>query len=54
VIAEIKLLDEMQGLVKLKFGSQFLLPRITKKSLVLLNLRLGDKLFAQIKSVGFL
>jgi molybdate transport system ATP-binding protein len=51
-VCEIKMLDQFQVLVKIKLGQQFLLSRITKKSLFNLKLNVGDVLFVQIKSVG--
>jgi molybdate transport system ATP-binding protein len=41
-------------LLKLAFGQQFLLARITRKSVAELNLHIGDSLYAQIKSVALL
>jgi len=41
-------------LLRLSLGDQFLLARITRKSLTELNIREGDSVFAQIKSVALL
>ena len=41
-------------LLRLQLGSQHLLARITRKSATALELRLGDQLFAQIKSTALL
>ena len=41
-------------LLRLALGSQFLLARITRKSAARLQLNVGDKLFAQIKSAALL
>lgn len=51
-IYEIKNRDDFQVLLKLKMGHQFLFSRITKKSLLKLNLAVGDIVFAQIKTMG--
>lgn len=41
-------------LLRLQLGSQFLLARITRKSAASLQLQVGDRLFAQIKSAALL
>jgi molybdate transport system ATP-binding protein len=41
-------------LLRLSLGSQYLLARITRKSAAELQLKVGDQLFAQIKSVALL
>lgn len=45
---------ESRVLLRLALGSQFLLARITRKSAVELQLQVGDRLFAQIKSAALL
>lgn len=45
---------ESRMLLRLALGSQFLLARITRKSATQLQLRVGDHLFAQIKSAALL
>ena len=53
-------IDEMESsdgarlLLRLSLGSQYLLARITRKSAMELGLHVGDKIFAQIKSVALL
>lgn len=54
---ELTQIEETTGtrvLLKLAFGQQFLLARITRKSVAELNLQIGDSLYAQIKSVALL
>jgi molybdate transport system ATP-binding protein len=41
-------------LLRLSLGSQYLLARITRKSAAELQLKVGDQLFAQIKSAALL
>jgi molybdate transport system ATP-binding protein len=41
-------------LLRLALGSQFLLARITRKSATRLHLKVGDQLFAQIKTAALL
>jgi len=41
-------------LLRLSLGSQYLLARITRKSAAAMQLKIGDQLFAQIKSVALL
>lgn len=53
-VAEIERTQSPRLLLRLTLGSQFLLARITRKSLVELNIRVGDELYAQIKSVALL
>ncbi len=42
------------ALVRLKFGDDYLIARVTRKSCYQLNLAVGDRLWAQIKSVAVL
>lgn len=53
-VAEIEQTHEPRILLRLAMGTQFLLARITRKSLVELGIEVGDTLFAQIKSVALL
>lgn len=53
-ISEIEKSDSARLLVRLSLGSQYLLARITKKSAMELGLRVGDKVYAQIKSAALL
>ncbi len=53
-IAAIETGDGSRVLVQLSVGRQFLLARITRKSLDALDLTEGDELFAQVKSVALL
>jgi molybdate transport system ATP-binding protein len=46
--------DGARILLRLCLGSQYLLARITRKSAMELELQVGDKVFAQIKSVALL
>jgi molybdate transport system ATP-binding protein len=46
--------DASRVLLRLSLGSQFLLARITRRSAAQLGLRVGDALFAQIKSAALL
>ena len=46
--------DEARVLLRLALGSQYLLARITRKSAVELQLQVGDRLYAQIKSAALL
>ena len=41
-------------MLRLALGSQYLLARITRKSATRLQLQVGDRLFAQIKSAALL
>ena len=43
-----------QVLLRLQVGGQFLLARVTRKSVDALNLRVGDAVYAQVKSVALL
>lgn len=54
VIDQIETETDSQFILRLAVGKQFLLSRITKKSLDLLQLKLGDTVFAQAKSVAIL
>ncbi|MFK7976501.1 MAG: molybdenum ABC transporter ATP-binding protein [Halioglobus sp.] len=54
VVDEIEQTNEPRLLVRLALGRQFLLARITRKSIVELDIKVGDELFAQIKSVALL
>jgi molybdate transport system ATP-binding protein len=53
-IFEIKILDHFQILIKLKLNKQFILSNITKKSLIDLDLKIGDFVYVQIKAVNLL
>ena len=53
-IAEIENTDAPRLLLRLSLGSQCLLARITRKSAVELRLRVGDKVYAQVKSAALL
>lgn len=53
-VAEVEQTSEPRLLLRLALGSQFLLARITRKSLVELDIKAGDEVFAQIKSVALL
>lgn len=53
-IVEIKLSASGRMLLRLALGDQYLLARITQKSAQHLQLNVGDKVFAQIKSVALL
>ncbi|MFV0278130.1 MAG: molybdenum ABC transporter ATP-binding protein [Parahaliea sp.] len=46
--------SEARVLIQLALGKQRLLARITRKSATALNLRIGDRLYAQIKSTALL
>ena len=53
-VAEIENCSGARLLLRLALGSQFLLARITRKSAQRLDIKPGDKLFAQIKSAALL
>lgn len=53
-IDEMEHSDGARILLRLCLGSQYLLARITRKSAMELELQVGDKVFAQIKSVALL
>jgi len=53
-ITEIENTSSNRLLLRLQLGEQFLLARITRKSLVTLELNVGDEVFAQVKSVALL
>lgn len=53
-VTEIEQTTAPRLLLRLALGSQYLLARITRKSLVDLNLTVGDEIYAQIKSVALL
>jgi molybdate transport system ATP-binding protein len=53
-VSEIENTDAPRLLLRLALGSQFLLARITRKSAVELDIRVGDALYAQIKSAALL
>ena len=53
-LTEIEETGQARLLLRLALGSQYLLARITRKSASELSLRVGDKLYAQIKSVALL
>ena len=50
-------IESSQGarvLVRLRLGNQFLLARLTRKSIAALSLQVGDPVYAQVKSVALL
>ena len=53
-LTEIEQTSGSRVLLRLALGEQFLLARITRKSVEALQLKIGDKLFAQIKSAALL
>ncbi len=53
-IAELEETRQQRQLVRLKTGDQYLLARLTRKSVVKLGLRAGERVYAQIKSVALL
>jgi molybdate transport system ATP-binding protein len=53
-ITEIESSDSSKLLVRLQVGEQFLLARLTRKSIAALGLAPGQQVFAQIKSVALL
>ena len=53
-VDQVEQTDAPRLLLRLAVGEQFLLARITRKSLAELDIREGDSLFAQIKSVALL
>ena len=53
-VIEIESGDNNRLLVRLQIGRQFLLARLTRKSIVSLGLKIGSSAFAQIKSVALL
>lgn len=53
-VLEIEQTTQPRLLIRLALGEQRLLARITRKSLVELNVKLGDEMYAQIKSVALL
>lgn len=53
-LTQIEATNNTRVLLRLAFGQQFLLARITRKSVAELNLQVGDSLYAQIKSVALL
>lgn len=53
-LSQIEAQDGARVLLRLSLGSQFLLARITRKSASRLHLKVGDRLFAQIKSAALL
>lgn len=53
-VAEIENCSGARLLLRLALGSQFLLARITRKSAQRLDIKVGDSLFAQIKSAALL
>jgi molybdate transport system ATP-binding protein len=54
IVDEIADEGDAQVLVKLRVGNDFLLSCITRKSAQQLDLKVGKKLYAQIKSVALL
>jgi molybdate transport system ATP-binding protein len=53
-ITEIEDNTSPRQLIRLQIGQQFLLARLTRKSIVTLELGIGDTVYAQIKSVALL
>ncbi|QFU74250.1 molybdenum ABC transporter ATP-binding protein [Halioglobus maricola] len=53
-VTEIESCSDARLLLRLALGSQFLLARITRKSAEALELKVGDEVFAQIKSAALL
>jgi molybdate transport system ATP-binding protein len=53
-VVEIEETNAAKLLIRLSLGSQYLLARITRKSCVELELCIGDKIYAQIKSAALL
>lgn len=53
-ISEIEDSDSPRLLLRLQVGEQFLLARLTRKSIDTLQLRMGDTVYAQVKSVALL
>jgi len=53
-LIEIEQTESTRVLLRLALGDQFILARITRKSVNELNLKIGDSLYAQIKSVALL
>jgi len=54
ILREVEETDSNRILLRLELGEQYLLARITRKSLTDLKLSVGDSLYAQIKSVALL
>ena len=53
-LSQIEAQGEARMLLRLALGSQYLLARITRKSAAQLQLEVGDRLFAQVKSAALL
>ena len=53
-LVEIEQSPGARVLLRLALGSQYLLARITRKSASRLNLKVGDEVYAQIKSAALL
>ena len=53
-VDEIEESSDARVLVRLRLGEQFLLARLTRKSIAALSLQPGDQVFAQVKSVALL
>jgi molybdate transport system ATP-binding protein len=53
-ICDIEDSDQSRVLVRLQLGEQFLLARLTRKSIAALPLKVGDDVYAQVKSVALL
>ena len=53
-IDEIEDSQSARVLVRLQLGNQFLLARLTRKSIDALSLQVGDQVYAQVKSVALL
>ncbi len=50
-IDDVRVVGPSSALVRLRIGTEYLLARITKRSVVRLDLKKGDRVFAQVKSV---
>jgi molybdate transport system ATP-binding protein len=50
-IEELRKVDEATALVRLGVGNQDLLAQVTNRSIARLELKPGDRVFAQVKSV---
>ena len=53
-LVEIEQTSDTRILLRLALGKQYLVARVTRKSVTELNLKVGDALYAQIKSVALL
>jgi molybdate transport system ATP-binding protein len=50
-IDDVRVAEPSSALVRLRIGTDYLLARITRRSVVRLDLKKGDRVFAQVKSV---